>query len=65
MAKHLQEVWVSQSTYLQYTPDFLRQLQQINIQGRLPENAMLVVADAIGFYTNISKMNVYNVSGKL
>ena len=55
MASHLQEVGVSHSTYLQDTPgpDVLRQLQQINIKESLPENAMLVVIDVIGLYTNI------------
>ena len=49
----LQQVGISHSTYLQDTPDFLRQLQKNNNEGLLPENAMLVVVDAIGLYTNI------------
>ena len=44
---------MSHDTYIQDTPDFLRQLHQLNQQGDLPDNAMLVVIDAIGLYTNI------------
>ena len=50
---HLQEIGTSHDTYLQDTPDFLRQLQQINLNEQLPENALLVVVDVIGLYTNI------------
>ena len=50
---HLQEVGTSHDTYLQDTPDFLRKLQKINLEEKLPEHALLVVIDAIGLYTNI------------
>ena len=50
---HLKELGVSHPSYLQDTPDFLRQLQDINQKETLPENALLVVIDAIGLYTNI------------
>ena len=40
-------------SYIQDTPDFLRQLQHINQNETLPDNALLVVIDAIGLYTNI------------
>jgi hypothetical protein len=50
---HLQEAGRSHRTYLKDTPDFLRQLQQINQEEELPANAILVVIDVIGLYTNI------------
>ena len=50
---HLQEAGSSHETYLKDTPDFLRQLQELNKKEQLPANALLVVIDAIGLYTNI------------
>ena len=50
---HLKEVGTLHDTYLQDTPDFLRRLQQMNMEEKLPEHALLVVVDAIGLYTNI------------
>ena len=50
---HLQEAGSSHSSYIKDTPDFLRQLQDLNLAGELPLHALLVVIDAIGLYTNI------------
>ena len=50
---HLKELGRSHDSYIQDTPDFLRQLQNINQTETLPDNALLVVIDAIGLYTNI------------
>ena len=40
-------------SYIKDTPDFFCQLQHINQNETLPDNALLVVIDAIGLYTNI------------
>ena len=41
------------NTYLQDTPDFLRQIELINEGQELPENAHLVTVDVSGLFTNI------------
>ena len=50
---HLKEVATTHESYLQDTPDFLRNIDKLNQQGELPPNALLVVVDAIGLYDNI------------
>ncbi len=50
---HLKQISKSHESYLQDTPDFLRQVEQLNAEGPLPEHALLVVIDAVGLYTNI------------
>ena len=50
---HLKDVANKHATYLQDTPDFLRQLEQHNNETILPNNAKLVVIDVVGLYTNI------------
>ena len=50
---NLKDLGTSHESYLKDTPDFLRQLLQKNQNNSLPDNAMLVVIDAIGLYTNI------------
>ena len=52
---HLKEVGMLHDTYLQDTPDVLRRLQQMNMEERIPENALLVVIDVVGLYTNITQ----------
>ena len=42
-------------TFIQDTPDFLRQAEQLNISGKLPENAIIVTMDVSALYTNIEK----------
>ena len=40
-------------TYLQDTPDFLRQIEIVNEGQKLPKNALLVTVDVTGLFTNI------------
>ena len=49
----MKELVGKHKSYIQDTSDFLRHLQDINQKETLPENALLVVIDAIGLYTNI------------
>ena len=42
---HLKDIAKKHSTYLQDTPHFLREIEQINMGPKLPENAMLVTLD--------------------
>ena len=51
--QHIQEVSYSHPSYLQDTPDFLRQIDNINSGSELPSNTMLVSMDAIALYDNI------------
>ena len=41
------------SSYLQDTPDFLRQINRINREHSLPKNALLVTLDVSSLFTNI------------
>ena len=50
---HIKDLANQHKTYLQDTPDFLRQIEGINKQGKLPPNAILVTVDVSGLYTNI------------
>ena len=38
---------------MQDTPDFLRHLQEINQEGKLPKNTLVVTWDVVGLFTNI------------
>ena len=49
----IKEAGTSHPTYLQDTPDFLRYIEGINMQGQLPENALLLTMDVVGLFTNI------------
>ena len=51
--KHIQEISYSHPSYLQDTPDFLREIEKINAGPELPDNSLLVSMDAIGLYDNI------------
>ena len=53
MEHHLKEAGTTHDSYLKATPDFLRPLQQMNVNQKLPANAVLVVIDVVGLYTNI------------
>ena len=44
-------------SYIQDTPDFLRHLQEINKEGKLPEDALIVTWDVIGLFTNIPHLD--------
>ena len=49
----LREIANQHSTYLQDTPDFLRQIEALNKKEKLPPNAILVTVDVTALYTNI------------
>jgi hypothetical protein len=50
---HLKDLATKHDTYIQDTPDFLRQIEKINQGERLPANALLVTLDITGLFTNI------------
>ena len=50
---HLKDIAKTHKTFIQDTPDFLRNIESINDSGPLPENALLVTVDITGLYTNI------------
>ena len=50
---HLQEVSTAHPSYLQDTPDFIRNIEEINKEGRLPENAILATFDVVSLFTII------------
>ena len=50
---HIKELGTKHNTYLQDTPDFLRKIEEINENGPLPDNAILVTLDVKSLYTNI------------
>ena len=50
---HIKEVSSSHPSYLQDTPDFLRQIDLINSGHKLPPNTMLVSMDVTALYDNI------------
>ena len=45
---NLKEAGMNHDTCIQDTPDFMCQLHQLNQKEDLPDNAILVVRDAIG-----------------
>ena len=50
---HLKEAGQLHEAFLEDTPHFLRDIEELNQGEALPDNAMLVVIDAIGLYDNI------------
>ena len=50
---HIEESSHSHQSYLQDTPDFLREIEKINAGPKLPDNSLLVSMDVIGLYDNI------------
>ena len=50
---HIKHIATTHPTYLQDTPDFLRYIEEINHDGELPDNAILVTFDVVGLFTNI------------
>ena len=50
---YLKENAKSHPSFLQDTPDFLRFIEEINMEGPLPENSILASFDVTGLYTNI------------
>ena len=45
---HLKDLANKHKSYIQVTPDFIRQVEKLNAKGKLPESAMLVSLDVIG-----------------
>ena len=50
---YLKKVATEHPSFLQDTPDFLRNIEEINSEGPLPENSILVSIDVSALYTNI------------
>ena len=50
---HIKSNVTQHPSYLQDTPDFLRHLQEINQEGKLPKNTLVVTWDVVGLFTNI------------
>ena len=50
---HVKQLATQHPSYLQDTPDFLRNIEAINSEGPLPTNSMLVSIDVSALYTNI------------
>ena len=50
---HIKSLANTHETFLQDTPDFLREIENINEGEKLPPNAMIVTVDAIGLFTII------------
>ena len=50
---HIKNVANKHSTYIQDTPDFLRQIEMLNEKQDLPENSFLATIDVKALYTNI------------
>lgn len=50
---HIKDLSNTHSSYIQDTPDFLREIEKINSSQELPENALLASLDVTGLFTNI------------
>ena len=50
---HIEESSHSHQSYLQDTPDILREIEKINTGPKLSDNLLLVSMDVIGLYDNI------------
>ena len=50
---HIKDIGMQHPSFLEDTPDFLRYLQKINNEGKLPQNTLAVTWDVIGLFTNI------------
>ena len=50
---HIKNLANKHHSYLQDTPDFLRSLEDLKLDGNLPENSFLVTIDVSALYTNI------------
>ena len=62
---HLKEHADKHKSYIQGTPDFIRQEEKLNDKGKLPENELLVTLDAISLYTNVPQKEGVNCAGKV
>ena len=52
---HIKNIATKHSSYLQDTPDFIRKVEEINKQGKIPENAVLASFDVMALFTNIPR----------
>ena len=50
---HIKQLANKHPSFLQDTPDFLRNIKGINDKGKLPKNSILVTVDVSSLYTNI------------
>jgi hypothetical protein len=50
---HIKHIATTHETFLQDTPDFLRNIEQINQEGKIPPNGLLVTFDVVGLFTNV------------
>ena len=53
MEHNIKELANKHSTFLQDTPDFLRNIEELNNKGELSNESILVSIDVTGLYTNI------------
>ena len=52
---HIKEIATKHPSSLQDAPHFLREIEAINKEGKLPENALLVTMDATALFTNTTQ----------
>ena len=50
---NIKEYGTQHPSYQQDTPDFLRHVQEINKEGKLPKDALFVTWDVNGLFTNM------------
>ena len=50
---HIRHIATKHGSYLEDTPDFLREIVKINNGSKLESNTVLVTMDAVGLFTNI------------
>ena len=49
----MKDLAIKHEAYLQDTPDFIRYIEDINKNGKLPENAFIATFDVMALFTNI------------
>ena len=52
---HIKEQATKHESFIQDTPHFLRQIEDLNEQATLPDHALLATIDAIDCYMNIQQ----------
>ena len=50
---YLKDLAIKHEAYLQDTPDFIKYIEVINKNGKLPENAIIATFDVTALFTNI------------
>ena len=58
----LKNVATHHESYLQDTPSFLRYVEELNSEGKLPKSALLVTVDVSSLYTNINHLDATNTA---